>query len=38
MDNLHRWQIVVCNGCSLCLAAEEIVDHLMLNCTIVQEI
>ena len=32
MDNLRRRKVIVVNACSMCLASEESIDPLLLNC------
>lgn len=34
MDNLRRRKRIIVNACHMCLAAEESVDYLLLNCKI----
>ena len=36
MDNLRRRKVIVVNACSMCLANEESIDHLLLNCPLAQ--
>ena len=38
LDNLRRRKIIIVNACPLCLASEETVDHLLLNCKVVQAV
>lgn len=32
MENLRQSNIIIVNACPLCLQAEELTDHLLLNC------
>lgn len=34
LDNLHKRKVTVINACPLCLANEEYVNHLLLNCKV----
>ena len=34
MDNLKRRLVVIVNACLMCLAGEESIDHLLLNCSV----
>ena len=36
MDNLRRQRVPIVNACPMCLAGEESIDHLLLNCSIAQ--
>eukprot|EP00268_Persea_americana_P022762 TRINITY_DN2257_c1_g1_i1.p1 TRINITY_DN2257_c1_g1~~TRINITY_DN2257_c1_g1_i1.p1 ORF type:complete len:113 (-),score=8.22 TRINITY_DN2257_c1_g1_i1:477-815(-) len=36
MDNLRRRKVIVVNACSMCLANEESIDHLILSCPLAQ--
>ena len=38
MDNLKRQRVIVVNACPMCLAGEESIDHLLLNCSIAQHL
>lgn len=38
MDNLRRRNMIMVNACPLCLAAEETMDHRLLNCWVAKEI
>lgn len=38
MDNLHSRKKILVNTCPMCLADEELVDHLLLRCRVAQEI
>ena len=32
MDNLRRKKVIITNSCPMCLAEEESINHLLLNC------
>lgn len=36
MDNLHKHNITIVNGCLMCLHDAETVDHLLLHCEVAQ--
>ena len=36
MENLRRCKKIIVNACPMCLASEETVDHLLLNCKVTQ--
>lgn len=36
MDNLHKHNITIVNGCLMCLHDAETVDHLLLRCEVAQ--
>lgn len=36
MDNLHKHNITIVNGCLMCLQDAETVDHLLLCCEVAQ--
>lgn len=38
IDNLHCQNRVLVNACPMCLADEEIVDHLLLRCKVAQAV
>ena len=38
MDNLRRRNMIVVNACPLCLANEELVDHLLLHCRLTKSL
>lgn len=38
MDNLRKRKVTIVNACIMCLASNESMDHLLLNCKVAQAV